>query len=190
MKVCASVLQKLARAKETETLAGPQRLYLDKAMATLMQALGQQDVVYLAKKMAFELCSSEDVNFVSGLQGHYEYWYIGLLDDLLTDHSWPEVSRRTTAATTAVGVAAGRPFAALLALHTASEPFRCRLSTQDLVELLKMPTCFGEIRKVVLKHLGNRYGRRLANHWEFVRFAREQHLDLDFTIPPERPVRP
>jgi hypothetical protein len=52
------------------------------------------------------------------------------------------------------------------------------------------PTCFGEARWVVLKHLGNRYGRTFANHWEFVRYAKEQHLDLDFTTPPKRPGTP
>jgi hypothetical protein len=50
-----------------------------------------------------------------------------------------------------------------------------------------MPTCFGKARKIVLELLGNRYGRTFANHWEFVRFAEEQHLDLDFTTPPKRP---
>ncbi len=73
---------------------------------------------------------------------------------------------------------------------SASEPLPCRLSTQDLVELLKMPTCFGEARKVVLKHLGNRYGRIFANHWEFVHYAQEQHLNLDLTSPPKRWLRP
>ncbi|MGO9466002.1 MAG: hypothetical protein ACLQIB_43755 [Isosphaeraceae bacterium] len=68
-----------------------------------------------------------------------------------------------------------------------AEPFPCRLTTQDLVDLLKMPTCIGAARRVVLNHLGNRYGRRFANHWAFVRFAREQKLDLDFTTPPRRP---
>ena len=50
-----------------------------------------------------------------------------------------------------------------------------------------MPTCFGPARRVVLDHLGNRYGRRFVNHWAFVRFAREQGLGLDFTTPPKRP---
>jgi serine/threonine protein kinase len=63
----------------------------------------------------------------------------------------------------------------------------CRLTTQSLVELLKMPTCFGEPRQVVLDHLGNRYGRRFFNHWEFVRYAKEHGLGLDFTTPPKRP---
>jgi hypothetical protein len=38
----------------------------------------------------------------------------------------------------------------------------------------------------VLKHLGNRYSLVFANQREFVRFAQEQHLDLDLTSPPKR----
>ena len=38
--------------------------------------------------------------------------------------------------------------------------------------------------------LGNRYGRVFTNHWEFVRYAQEQHLDLDLTSPPKRWRRP
>ncbi len=55
------------------------------------------------------------------------------------------------------------------------------------MELLKMPTCFGAARRVVLNHLGNIHGRRFTNHWEFVRFARETGLDVDLTTPPRRP---
>jgi serine/threonine protein kinase len=68
----------------------------------------------------------------------------------------------------------------------ATEPLPSRLTTQELVELLKMPTCYGELRKVILKHLGNRYGRVFRDHWEFVEYAREKKLDLDFTSPPVR----
>ena len=61
-------------------------------------------------------------------------------------------------------------------------------TTADLVELLKFPTCFGpQARRVVLDQLGNIHGRRFANHWEFVRFAKEKGLKLDFTSPPRRP---
>jgi hypothetical protein len=52
-----------------------------------------------------------------------------------------------------------------------------------------MPTFFGKARQIVLKHLGNRYGRTFANHWELVRHAKEQQLDLDFTTPPKRPIQ-
>jgi hypothetical protein len=75
------------------------------------------------------------------------------------------------------------------AVSYSAEPFPCRLTTQELVELLKMPTCFGEARRVVLDHLGNRYGRHFVNHWAFVRFATEQKLGLEFTAPPKRPDR-
>jgi predicted Ser/Thr protein kinase len=68
-----------------------------------------------------------------------------------------------------------------------SKPLPCRLTPHELVELLKMPTCNGEARQLVLDHLGNRYGRRFFNHWEFVRYAHEQNLGLDFTTPPRRP---
>jgi hypothetical protein len=66
---------------------------------------------------------------------------------------------------------------------------KCRLTTQELVELLKMPTLIGKARRVVLDHLGNIHGRRFANHWEFVRFAHEKGLQLDLTTPPRRPNR-
>jgi hypothetical protein len=68
-----------------------------------------------------------------------------------------------------------------------SRPLPCRLTTAELVELLKMPTCRGGVRRVVLDHLGNIHGRRFANHWEFVRFAHEQRLAVDLTTPPRRP---
>ena len=59
-------------------------------------------------------------------------------------------------------------------------------TTQVLVALLKMPTCFGPARRVILDHLGNRYGQRFTNHWQFVRYAREHRLALDLTTPPLR----
>jgi hypothetical protein len=68
-----------------------------------------------------------------------------------------------------------------------SKPSLCRLTTQQLVELLKMPTCFGKARRVVLDHLGNIHGRRFANHCDCVRFAREQNLSVDLTAPTARP---
>ncbi len=73
------------------------------------------------------------------------------------------------------------------AVRDLAEPFPCRLTTEELVELLKMPTCFGRAHRVVLDHLGNRYRRRFVNHWAFVRFAMGRKLELDFTTPPKRP---
>jgi hypothetical protein len=54
------------------------------------------------------------------------------------------------------------------------------MSTQQLIEFLKMPTFTAELRRVILDRLGNRYRRNFAEVWEFVRYAEEQNLDLDF----------
>jgi hypothetical protein len=95
-----------------------------------------------------------------------------------------EVSTRAVSLTSA---GLGDPLTALPFLVAAAEPLPCRLSTTQLVELLKMPGCVGNARRVVLGHLGHRYRRHFADVWEFVRFAQEQRLGLDFTTPPQRP---
>jgi hypothetical protein len=79
------------------------------------------------------------------------------------------------------------PLLAGPALLAPNLPPPCRLSTQELVDLLKLPTCVGTARRVVLDQLEGRYGRRFADHWDFVRFARAQNLGLDLTSPPKRP---
>jgi hypothetical protein len=106
-----------------------------------------------------------------------------VLNALLSDTDRREMMRRA-ARLAVVSVAVALPEEACLAR---AEPFPCRLTTQELVDLLKMPTCFGKARRAVLDHLGNRYGRRFDNHWAFVRYAREQGLNLDLTTPPKRP---
>jgi hypothetical protein len=47
-------------------------------------------------------------------------------------------------------------------------------------------TCLGNVRRVILDHLGNRYHRRFDTHRDFVRYAQEQRLNLDLTTPPQR----
>src|SRR5262249_13785264 len=72
------------------------------------------------------------------------------------------------------------------ALGVALTPLPCPLEPPGLVELLKHPLCVGPTRRVVLDRLGDHYGREFADQWEFVRFAEEQKLGLDFTSPPKR----
>jgi hypothetical protein len=72
----------------------------------------------------------------------------------------------------------------------AAEQPSCLQSTQQFVELVKTPPFVGEARRAVLDHLGNRYRRNFADVCEFVRYAQEQHLELDFTTPPKRPEPP
>jgi hypothetical protein len=154
----------------------------------LLQAVDPKTAAPYSRKLARSICSGS-LGLDIHSRGVDSNAFVDL-DSVLANSSRVEVSRRAAATAAAVGMAAHGPFAALASLRAASEPLPCRLSTQDLVELLKMPTCLGETRKVVLKHLGNRYGRPFANHWEFVRFAQEHHLDLDFTTPPKRPAQP
>jgi hypothetical protein len=112
-----------------------------------------------------------------------------VLERFLTNRARPQVQRRAAAIAAALGVSAQGPAVSLPLLPAVAEPLPCRLGTQDLVELLKMPTCVGPVRRVVLDQLGNRYGRRFDTHWDFVRYAQEQGLGLDFTTPPVRPDR-
>jgi len=101
----------------------------------------------------------------------------------------PDHSRRTRAVASTIGMPAGtgQPLCALALLGPAVEPPPCRLSTQQLVDLLKMPTCLGPARRVVLDYLGYLNHRSFRNHWEFVDYAREHLPDLDLTSPPKRP---
>jgi hypothetical protein len=71
-------------------------------------------------------------------------------------------------------------------LLKAAEPLPCRFTTQQLVDLLKMPTCSGQARTVILELLANRYKRPFADIWEFVEWAQHHEPSLDFTSPPRR----
>src|SRR5262249_751086 len=108
---------------------------------------------------------------------------------LLTDLSSATQQTRVVPVVTAVACfpSLSHPLMPLAFLPAATEPLPCRLSTQQLVNLLKLPTSMGEARRVILDRLGSRYQQRFATVWEFVPFAGEQGLDLDFTMPPQRP---
>ncbi len=91
------------------------------------------------------------------------------------------------AAVSACMAGSAHPLASLAFLPAAVEPLPCRLSSQQLVDLLGLPTCIVEARRVILDHLKTRYKWTFADQWEFVRFATEQKLGLDFTSVPVRP---
>jgi hypothetical protein len=114
------------------------------------------------------------------------------LSELLTSVERAELSRRTAVVLAAIGAPAGtgQPLAIPAILAPALERLPCRLSTQQLVELLKQPMCIGLARRVILDQLQNRYRRPFADQWAFVRFAQEHGLGLDFTSPPQRLVAP
>jgi tRNA A-37 threonylcarbamoyl transferase component Bud32 len=86
---------------------------------------------------------------------------------------------------TGAGLSAmGQPLSAPAVL-AAYQPLPYRLSTQELVELLKLPICVGPGRRAILDQLESRYSRPFLDHWDFVAFAEKQGLKLDFHSPPK-----
>jgi hypothetical protein len=61
-----------------------------------------------------------------------------------------------------------------------------RFGPRELAGLLKQPLCAGEPRRQILDRLEKHFGRKFVDRWDFVRFAREQNLDLDLAGPPQR----
>jgi hypothetical protein len=159
--------------------------------SALIQPLDPEGAAQVARVFPSRIVSEPDRFGIvpDGTGGSVPGFDADVLDRFLTNRTRPQVQRRAAAIVAAVGIAAQDPIRSLPLLPAAGEPLACRLGTQDLVELLKMPTCVGPVRRVVLDQLGNRYGRRFETHWDFVRYAGEQGLGLDFTTPPQRPER-
>jgi hypothetical protein len=168
--------------------------FVAERVSTLLQPVEGESGAHAARAFALRMVSDPDncgIEYGGGFIG--ELIAVGfnpkILDRFLTDGTRPPVQRRAVAITVATGASAQGPLLPLALLPTADEPLPCRLTTQELVELLKMPTCVGPVRRLILDQLGNRYGRRFETQWDFVRYAGEQGLDLDFATPPQRPDR-
>jgi tRNA A-37 threonylcarbamoyl transferase component Bud32 len=150
-------------------------------LSLLLEPLDEASGLHPAQVFSRWLVSHPDLLLVEG-------GFDDVLERCLTNRTHRPVQRAAGVAA-AVGTSAQGPAAGLPLLPAAAEPFPCRLSTQELVELLKMPTCVREVRRFLLDQLGNRYGRRFESQWDFVRYAQEQGLGLDLTTPPQRPER-
>jgi serine/threonine protein kinase len=148
----------------------------ESALAHIVQLLPTAE----AHRIALELTRPDRFRITH----YYTSTFPETLDRLLTIA--PPVAVRhqlaAAAATTALGVDNPTNFLAVIPVSVGPRP--CRLTTQELVDLLKLPACIGDSRRVVLKHLGNHYGLSFASRWEFVRFAKGRNLDLDFNSPP------
>jgi len=105
---------------------------------------------------------------------------------VLTGADRPEQRRRTASVMACLGSTSDGTalLSGLALLRPAVQALPCRLSTAELVELLKDPLCVGAARRVLLDRLATRYGRPFADQWKFVRFADQQRLGLDCTVPP------
>jgi hypothetical protein len=161
------------------------------AVSILIQPLDNEDAAHAARAFTLRTVSDPDSSCIVNVDMDQTAlgFNAAVLERFLINGTRLQIQRRAGAIAAAIGISAKGLLPSLPLLPAAAEPLPCRLGTQDLVELLKMPTCVGEIRRVVLNHLGNRYGRRFDTHWDFVRYAQQQGLDLDFTTPPKRPDR-
>ena len=101
-----------------------------------------------------------------------------------------ESRRRVLLVTSAVTSAYGSQVfpAGLAALGEASRPLPGRFSEQQLVDLLKLPTCQRAGRRVLVEQLGRQCGRRFTDVWDFVAWARMHRPDLNLTSPPQPPA--
>ncbi len=178
-RVCDNTIRALLRARAARPRDARDRRGFDFSVAELLPRLEARDASAQAAILAAVMCSEGDLSCGIGVNRTPTE-----LSRVLTDTSRMESERR--AARTAV-MTTGLGAAPTAGVSLAAEPWPCRLTSQELVDLLKIPTCNGKARQVVLERLGNIHGRRFANHWEFVRFAHENRLSLDLTTAPRRP---
>ncbi len=175
-RICSLVIRSFLNSPRENDRSGHVSWELYRACPPrLLRWLDRESAHVLAWESAAELCSSSTITADT---------HTIILAQLLNDVCQVEIDRRATCMALAAGDGLESAMEAML--RVSAEPFPCRLTTQELVELLKMPTCFGHARRVVLDQLGNRYGRRFVNHWAFVRYAREHGLRLDLTTPARR----
>jgi hypothetical protein len=81
------------------------------------------------------------------------------------------------------------PLAGLATLLQAAQPLPSQSSTQELVELLKLPACVGPARDVILRQLGQKCNRHFADVWDFVDYAHAHLPEIDLTTPPKRQLK-
>jgi hypothetical protein len=168
-RVCDRTIRTLLRARSARPREVEHRRGFDSAVAALLPGLPAQEARTRAASLAAVMCSEgdlcrdlQDPQVVAGVMTPENERMRATLSRVLTDTRQAPGDLRP-------------------------DPSPCRLTTQELADLLKMPTCFGRARGVVLDQLGILHGRRFANHWEFVGFARENRLAIDLTTPPRRP---
>jgi hypothetical protein len=114
---------------------------------------------------------------------HSLLWIISFRSYLTGDLP-PQTASNISASVACSGDGVGLA-SSLALLHQVIEP-PCRFTTPQLVEMLKEPLCVGPARRDILDQLEIRYRQKFIDQWEFVRFAQERNLGLDFTGQPKR----
>ncbi len=177
-RVCVKVARTEIQTLDQQAPAPEQRAAIER-VSMLMRPLDSEGLRHAARVLARRIVSDPDFcysvkwNFDSGVEHETRVFHPEVLEGILISAPRPHVHGLVVAIAMAIGISANCPALNLPLLHSIVIPPPCRLSTQDLVDLLKMPTCVREVRRVILDQLGNRYRRRFDTHWDFVRYAQQ-----------------
>jgi hypothetical protein len=183
-RLCGESIRSLLRTRSAESITIDDHAEFDAAVSSLLGHMPTESANALAAKLC-ALSVAEvgyEVNEWSG-QTRSGVSLRALLPE--RDRARDALDLFWVLAATPSAFGAGGVLTAFTGF-TATPP-RCRLTTQQLIDLLKMPTCYADGRRAVLDHLGYVHGRYFVNHWAFVRYAEGHGLKLDFTTPPKRP---
>jgi hypothetical protein len=175
-EVAATLARAMTQTKDLNALR-----YLAPALAAVAARLEPKDAKEVATVLMLCMSTSPDLRERPELPK--------ALAEVLSRESTERRLKHLRSASTLVGLG-NFPMALSLPLalqNPALEPPPDPLPTKTLVDLLKHPLCVGAARRVVLDQLGSRYDRHFENQWDFVRFAEEQKLGLDFASPVQRP---
>ena len=155
-----------------------------KALAAMAPQLGRNEAEEEAK-LVVELMGETNIP--------YELKPLpGALAVLVVQTGSAEAGRRAGSLAGVVGDASSPAtlFSGLAPTAEAWQPLSGRLTEQQLVDLLKTPTCRQEGCQVIVAQLGNQCGHPFAGLWDFVDYAHEHRPDLNLTSPPVRPDSP
>jgi hypothetical protein len=175
----AAAARVLSEALAQETSPGA-RQSLAEALSAVAARLGPAEAAAAARLLTEALAKEKDPSA-------RQYLAQGLSAVAARLGTEEAVRRSLFAAEAVAGAAPFHPLAGMPALILAAQPLSSRFSTQELVDLLKMPTCVGPARDVILQQLGQRYHREFADVWAFVEYAHEHLPDIDLKTPPKRP---
>ena len=173
-RVCKPLVERLWQARSSQPFNANTRLELDEQLGTLLGHLPPADARMYARRAAELMASERDCaktprDFDSSRSEVPTI--VAILNDASRDGLW---KREVSAAL-------------MIADQGRAKPLPCRLTTQELTNLLKMPTCLGSFRDAILAHLGQQYDRQFRNSWEFAGFITQHNPEVDLTSPPIRP---
>jgi Protein kinase domain len=186
-QAAASIRLTMTMTKTTDPFARFALQYLAQGLLALAARVESKEAAASREQAATAIClamsSKTTVPDASQRQAQ-------MLSMVLLREDSSRLKQRGQGVAGVIGPLSSRPESILVAgvlLQPALEPLPPPLPAQTLVDLLKHPFYVGEAQRVVLDQLARHYNHSFGDQWDFVRFAREQNLDLDLTSPPRRP---